>query len=59
MTNRIIRDKKALFSATAAAAISVSGAYAQNSVFEDEIVVTAQKREENAQDRHFNHSFFR
>ena len=42
------RRKQALLSATAAAAIAVTGAQAQ--VFEDEIVVTAQKREENAQD---------
>jgi iron complex outermembrane recepter protein len=34
----------------AASVLATTSAYAQGSVFEDEIVVTAQKREENAQD---------
>ncbi len=50
MTLKMGRHGKALLGAAAAGAISVSGAYAQGSVFGDEIVVTAQKREENAQD---------
>jgi iron complex outermembrane receptor protein len=46
---RRIRAKAALMSAAAASAFGVNTAFAQG-VFEDEVVVTAQKREESAQD---------
>lgn len=49
MRNTMKARKQALLTA-AASVLATTGAYAQGSVFSDEIVVTAQKREENAQD---------
>lgn len=47
MRNTMRARKQALLTA-AASVLVTTGAYAQGSVFSDEIVVTAQKREENA-----------
>jgi iron complex outermembrane receptor protein len=49
MKNNLREQRRALLTA-AASVLAATGAYAQGSVFSDEIVVTAQKREENAQD---------
>ncbi len=47
---KTLRARRRALLTAAASVLTATGAYAQGSVFSDEIVVTAQKREENAQD---------
>lgn len=50
LNGKIILKKSALFGATAAVGLTAGGAAFAQGVFGDEVVVTAQKREESAQD---------